>query len=419
MWARLSAFFGHHKADNVPATKRARDEDTQEEEARGALDHSHVDSTSASADTVVGRRGVKRKVTAAEGGPMRKRKRRLVTEDSEDSEHSEEEAKQRGWLSYFPFFGHRKRARGCDNASVDGPRKKRKRRLDDEDDEDGEDSEDDEDDKDGEEETKQKEFEAKYIELDHIGARGRASVYAGLRRDDNVPVAIKHIRNENVYCTHVDDKGNVIPTEVAVMLKLAAESDGTSSHVSLLDWYQLVGELVLVMERPMPAENYNNYLPYNKFYVKNEEDVKIILRQLVDAALDLESKNVFHRDIKAENMLIETRSDFPRVRLISFGVSCFDDKRQTYEDFYDLKTPEFYLENGYRAGPTTVFQIGVVLYNALHMRKRFNTLAFIQGFQSLPPKTSKSCKDFLLMCLRVNPNNRPTLEQLRNHQWLR
>lgn len=27
------------------------DEDTQEEEARGALDHSHVDSTSASADT--------------------------------------------------------------------------------------------------------------------------------------------------------------------------------------------------------------------------------------------------------------------------------------------------------------------------------------------------------------------------------
>lgn len=36
------------------------------------------------------------------------------------------------------------------------------------------------------------EFEAKYIELDHIGARGRASVYAGLRRDDNVPVSVTH-----------------------------------------------------------------------------------------------------------------------------------------------------------------------------------------------------------------------------------
>lgn len=79
----------------------------------------------------------------------------------------------------------------------------------------------------------------------------------------------------NSRVTLQDDKGNVIPTEVAVMLKLAAESDGTSSHVSLLDWYQLVGELVLVMERPMPAENYNNYLPYNKFCVKNEEDVKV------------------------------------------------------------------------------------------------------------------------------------------------
>ncbi|XP_077964209.1 serine/threonine-protein kinase pim-3-like [Gasterosteus aculeatus] len=200
---------------------------------------------------VIGRRSDKRKFTAAEGGP--RRKRRLVTEDSEDSEDS-----------------HRKRARGRDNASVDGPRKKRKRRL---------------------------------------------------------------------RTARTDDKGNVIPTEVAVMLKLAAESDGTSSHVSLLDWYQLVGELVLVMERPMPAENYNNYLPYNKFYVKNEEDVRIILRQLVDAAIALESKNVFHRDIKAENMLIETRSDFPRVRLISFGVSCFDDKRQAHEDFCSRSSP--------------------------------------------------------------------------------
>lgn len=56
--------------------------------------HAVLLSMSFCLSVVVGRRGVKRKVTAAEGGPMRKRKRRLVTEDSEDSEHSEEEAKQ-------------------------------------------------------------------------------------------------------------------------------------------------------------------------------------------------------------------------------------------------------------------------------------------------------------------------------------
>ncbi|KAL6099319.1 uncharacterized protein ACO6RY_01165 [Pungitius sinensis] len=356
MWARISAFFGYRKADDLPATvKRARDDNTQEEDARGALNYPDNDSASTSADTgscntsveVVGRRGNKRKVTSTESGPRRKRKRRLVTEDRE-------------------------------------------------------------------EETKQKEFEAKYEELDPIGEGGWGSVYAGRRRADNLPVAIKHITE--VCYKHVDIKGKPIPSEVAIMLNLAAETEGASPYVSILDWYQLEGQLVLVMERPMPAKDYNMYLHEKR--IKEEDEAKIILRQLVDAALDLESKNIFHRDIKLENLLIETSLDVPRVRLIDFGVSCFNNKR-IYTDLLGLDCPEYHMRIGDRAGPTTVFQIGVVLYDALHTEKRFDTKSFIQGFQCLPNRISKDCKDFLQMCLRVHPNDRPTLEQLRNHQWLR
>lgn len=50
---------------------------------------------------------------------------------------------------------------------------------------------------------------------------------------------------------------------------------------------------------------------------------QIILKQLVAGASAFEDKNIFHRDIKVENVLIETGSAVPRVWLIDFGLSCF------------------------------------------------------------------------------------------------
>lgn len=59
------------------------------------------------------------------------------------------------------------------------------------------------------------------------------------------------------------------------------------------------------------------------------------MKQLVEAALELQSKNIFHRDIKLENILIETGADVPRLRLIDFGVSCFAVKTSLCRTFYD------------------------------------------------------------------------------------
>ena len=41
----------------------------------------------------------------------------------------------------------------------------------------------------------------------------------------------------------------------------------------------------------------------------------------MDAAIELDTKGVFHRDIKLENILIETASNVPCARLIDFGCS--------------------------------------------------------------------------------------------------
>ena len=51
---------------------------------------------------------------------------------------------------------------------------------------------------------------------------------------------------------------------------------------------------------------------------------QMILRQLVDAAVDMHAKGVFHRDIKLENTLIQpSKTGAPTVRVIDFGCGSF------------------------------------------------------------------------------------------------
>uniref|UniRef100_A0A669BD95 non-specific serine/threonine protein kinase n=1 Tax=Oreochromis niloticus TaxID=8128 RepID=A0A669BD95_ORENI len=148
---------------------------------------------------------------------------------------------------------------------------------------------------------------------------------------------------------------------------------------------------------------------------------QVILKQLVDAAKDLEEKHIFHRDIKSENILIETSSDVPRVRIIDFGLSCFAMERSRFRFFYGTAIhtpPECYRGKKYRPGPTTVWQMGVVLYEALHVGD-FNTETFLQKELEFNKHLSSHCRNFLDACLTNVPKKRPTLGDLQLHPWLR
>ncbi|XP_077947833.1 serine/threonine-protein kinase pim-1 [Gasterosteus aculeatus] len=348
---------------------------------------------------VVGKRGTKRKVAAADGGPSSKR-RRL------DTESRESVGSCNTVVEVVGKRGTKRKVAAADG----GPSSKRKRRLDTED-------------RENQGKTQQEEFEAKYQQLGKLNEGGCGSVFAGHRRADKLPVAIKHVPDRYIYCKHVDNDGKQISIEVAVMLKLAADSDGTSPHIRMLDWYKLDKELILVLERPMPAVDFYNYLRRKGGFLR-EEAAKVIISQLVDAAIDLKNKNIFHRDIKPENMLIETSSDVPRVRLIDFGLSSFDESDTSYKTFYGtLVTPEVFRKMRYRAGPTTVYQIGAVAFKALASENCFNRVRLLKRNQQIPKFISKSknntCKNFIQTCLSVDPDDRPTVEQLRVHPWLK
>lgn len=53
------------------------------------------------------------------------------------------------------------------------------------------------------------------------------------------------------------------------------------------------------------------------------DPAQIIIKQLVNALIEIHSRGVFHRDIKLENILIETDSEAPRIWVIDFGCATF------------------------------------------------------------------------------------------------
>ncbi|XP_047205401.1 serine/threonine-protein kinase pim-2-like isoform X3 [Girardinichthys multiradiatus] len=231
-------------------------------------------------------------------------------------------------------------------------------------------------------------FQEKYIELHQLGEGGFGSVFAGYRVKDKLPVAIKHVQIDKVVLKHEDENGREMALELAVMLKL--RTMGQPSMVFLLDWYNLEQELILVMERPMPSDDLSCYVLEHRGPL-SEKEAKIILKQLVEAAIHLENANVFHRDIKVDNILIETSSEGPRAYLIDFGLSCFD-----YQNQHELLcgVPEtmpldWFVCNSYTAGPTTVWQLGVVMFEILH-KMLFSTTSYLSNNLQINKRLSKS-----------------------------
>lgn len=103
-------------------------------------------------------------------------------------------------------------------------------------------------------------------------------------------------------------------------MKIMSEPHGCDHVVKLLDWFDIPEGIALVMEKPSPCMNLDEYLTVHGGHL-SETQVRHIFRQVVLAAQHCASRGVIHRDIKAQNLLINT--DTLQVKLIDFGCSEF------------------------------------------------------------------------------------------------
>ncbi|CAL8366468.1 unnamed protein product [Gadus morhua 'NCC'] len=264
-------------------------------------------------------------------------------------------------------------------------------------------------------------FDALYEELQQLGQGGFGSVFAGYRKEDRLPVAIKHIPMAKVTMTQETVEGRLtdFPLEVSLMLRAAEDRPDPGAPgtvVLLLDWFQLDQELILVQERPSACVDLLSYME-SKGGRLQEQDAKMILHQVVEGIQGLHSRGVLHRDIKPENLLVETGSGTPRVRVIDLGCGCRHNSG-VYSEFSGTASyipPEWFTLQSYRADPMTVWQLGVLLYELLTGDVPFQTSG--QIIWKMVP-CIKNCKDFLKRCLNKRAGGRLALGSLLHHPWL-
>lgn len=76
-------------------------------------------------------------------------------------------------------------------------------------------------------------------------------------------------------------------------------------------------------------------------------------------------KGVVHRDLKSENILVDL--DTESLVLIDFGASAiYKSSSSPYSDFHgtkQYKSPEYILRKRYTGVPSTVWTLGVLLYD--------------------------------------------------------
>ncbi|XP_014328516.2 serine/threonine-protein kinase pim-1-like [Xiphophorus maculatus] len=265
--------------------------------------------------------------------------------------------------------------------------------------------------------TSKSDFERKYKQLGLIGKGGYGSVYAGLRLADSLPVAIKYADSKRV---QGELRIGCVPLEVALMQKAGGgpEAVGKFASVTLLDWYCLDHKLVLVMERPPFSLDLAQYIHFRGGRLQ-EDEARALMNQLVNAAMEMYNKGVFHRDLKLENTLVEIGPKGPRLRIIDFGCGSYELKKifRYFQGTLQYAPPEWFKHKTYKPIPTTVWQLGVMLYCMLHSCQ-FDTRVFAMDWIQFSSNLSRECLGFLHLCLEEECKKRATLERLRTHAWI-
>ncbi|KAI2662201.1 Serine/threonine-protein kinase pim-3 [Labeo rohita] len=162
--------------------------------------------------------------------------------------------------------------------------------------------------------TSEEDFLSRYEIGKLLGEGGNGSVYEGKRLEDGLEVAVKFAsKPRNMKYISVPGHPAPVPLEIGLLLLVNKESR-VPEIIQLLDWQNQPERYVMVLERP--CKDLFDYTMLQGGFL-SEDTARVIMAQTTKAAYMCCQRGVFHRDIKQENLLINTET--LEVKLIDFG----------------------------------------------------------------------------------------------------
>ncbi len=173
-----------------------------------------------------------------------------------------------------------------------------------------------------------------------------------------------------------------------------------------------------------------------------ENTLRMYFRQILEATQYLNSLSLTHRDISAENILLDIQ-DGTHCLLCDFGQTIRMRRSQNFDTHLDLtwewfgkpryRPPEIYCRHGpYDAYKCDVWQLGILLFymatrrfplnmETCNPRERYTfisneavrLLALYYEFD-----VSVELLDIIERMLRIDPLQRPSIAELLMHPWL-
>ncbi|XP_067895081.1 MAP/microtubule affinity-regulating kinase 3a isoform X6 [Heterodontus francisci] len=156
-----------------------------------------------------------------------------------------------------------------------------------------------------------------------------------------------------------------------------------------------------------------------------EKEARAKFRQIVSAVQYCHQKQIVHRDLKAENLLLDADMN---IKIADFGFSnefTVGNKLDTFCGSPPYAAPELFQGKKYDGPEVDVWSLGVILYtlvsgslpfdgqNLKELRERV-----LRGKYRIPFYMSTDCENLLKRFLVLNPSKRGTLEQIMKDRWI-
>ncbi|KAI4895750.1 hypothetical protein NFI96_024055, partial [Prochilodus magdalenae] len=198
------------------------------------------------------------------------------------------------------------------------------------------------------------------------------------------------------------------------------------NHPNIVKLFQVIETektLYLVMEYASGGEVFDYLVAHGRM---KEKEARAKFRQIVSAVQYCHQKGIVHRDLKAENLLLDADMN---IKIADFGFSnefTLGKKLDTFCGSPPYAAPELFQGKKYDGPEVDVWSLGVILYtlvsgslpfdgqNLKELRERV-----LRGKYRIPFYMSTDCENLLKKFLILNPTKRGSLAQIMRDNWMK
>lgn len=239
----------------------------------------------------------------------------------------------------------------------------------------------------------------------------------------------KNLHTGDFFAIKILDKNKIFSLEITDQIKREISTLKLLKHPNIVRLYEVLASktnIYMVLEYVNGGELFDKISGRGKL---QEKHGRRIFQQLIDSVGYCHEKGVFHRDLKLENLLVDSKGS---IKVSDFGLSALP--RHVREDGLlhttcgspNYVAPEILANRGYEGAAVDIWSCGVILFVILTGYLPFDDRNLVVLYQKIfkgdfeiPKSLSSGAQDILKSILQPNPGKRITMAEIKAHQWFR